>query len=86
MMGVIFISIDENEQHHLRIIMNEIFGEENVLGFITRVSKTASDKGSHFAPSCDYLLAFSKNKTLIPDFYDEVDKKLYKKIDKKRGL
>ena len=58
--GVLFISIDDNEQHYLRIIMDEVFGEENFLGFITRVSKTASDKGSHFAPSCDYLLAFSK--------------------------
>ena len=27
--GAIFISIDENEQHHLRQIMNEIFGDEN---------------------------------------------------------
>ncbi|MDV6377146.1 site-specific DNA-methyltransferase [Sporosarcina sp. GW1-11] len=27
--GVIFISIDYNEEHHLRSLMNEIFGEEN---------------------------------------------------------
>ncbi len=27
--GVIFISIDDNEQHHLRAIMDEIFGESN---------------------------------------------------------
>ena len=29
--GVIFVSIDDNEVHNLRIIMNEIFGEENFL-------------------------------------------------------
>ncbi len=29
--GVILISIDDNEIHNLRIIMNEIFGEENFL-------------------------------------------------------
>ena len=81
--GVIFISIDDNEQHHLQMIMDEIFGEENFISCVTRVSKTASDKGSHFAPSCDYLLVFSKNKSLVPDFYDEVDKKLYKKTDQK---
>ncbi|MCW1300787.1 MAG: site-specific DNA-methyltransferase, partial [Candidatus Parvarchaeota archaeon] len=28
--GVIFVSIDDNEVHHLRMIMDEIFGEENV--------------------------------------------------------
>ena len=27
--GVIFVSIDDNEQHHLRMLMDEIFGEEN---------------------------------------------------------
>ena len=33
--GVIFVSIDDNEQHHLRMLMNEIFGEENFIGLIT---------------------------------------------------
>ena len=33
--GVIFISIDDNEQHHLRMLMNEIFGEENFIASIT---------------------------------------------------
>jgi adenine-specific DNA-methyltransferase len=27
--GVIFVSIDDNEVHHLRQVMNEVFGEEN---------------------------------------------------------
>ena len=27
--GVLFVSIDDNEQHHLRMLMNEIFGEQN---------------------------------------------------------
>ena len=83
--GVIFVSVDDNEQHHLRMVMDEIFGEENFIGFMTRVSKTASDKGSHFAPSCDYLITFSKNKHLVSDFYSEVNKELYKKSDE-RGV
>jgi len=33
--GVIFISIDDNEVHNLRLLMNEIFGEEN---FIAQIS------------------------------------------------
>ena len=32
--GVIFVSIDDNEQHHLRTMMDEIFGEEN---FVTNI-------------------------------------------------
>ena len=27
--GVIFVSIDDHEGHHLHLLMNEIFGEEN---------------------------------------------------------
>ena len=33
--GVIFVSIDDNEQHHLRMLMDEIFGAEN---FITTIA------------------------------------------------
>ena len=33
--GAIFVSIDDNEQHHLRAIMDEIFGEENFRNSIT---------------------------------------------------
>ncbi len=32
--GVIFVSIDDNEQHHLRMLMDEIFGEENFVADI----------------------------------------------------
>ena len=33
--GAIFISIDDNEQHRLRMLMDEIFGEENFIASIT---------------------------------------------------
>jgi adenine-specific DNA-methyltransferase len=40
--GVIFVSIDDNEVHNLRAIMNEIFGEENFVGtFIWETKKAA---------------------------------------------
>jgi len=32
--GVIFVSIDDNEVHHLRVLMDEVFGEENFVGVI----------------------------------------------------
>lgn len=32
--GVIFVSIDDNEVHNLRLLMNEVFGEENWIGTI----------------------------------------------------
>jgi adenine-specific DNA-methyltransferase len=32
--GVVFVSIDDHEIHHLRMLMNEVFGEEN---FVTTI-------------------------------------------------
>ena len=42
--GVIFVSIDVNEQHHLRVIMDEIFGEENfVADFVWNSTKSITN-------------------------------------------
>ncbi|MBU1088707.1 site-specific DNA-methyltransferase, partial [Patescibacteria group bacterium] len=42
--GVIFISIDDNEQHRLRMLMDEIFGEENfIANFIWNHRKSSQN-------------------------------------------
>ena len=42
--GVIFVSIDDNEQHHLRMLMDEIFGEENfVADFVWHSTKSITN-------------------------------------------
>src|SRR3990172_3138843 len=43
--GVIFVSIDDNEFHHLRMLMNEVFGEENFRNaiFVSRVKKNIQE-------------------------------------------
>ena len=82
--GVIFISIGEQEVANLNLLCGKVFRHENFLTIIARISKTASDKGSHFAPSCDYVICYAKNKANIDtsNFYDEVDEDLYTKEDK----
>ncbi len=79
--GVIFISIGEDELAQLRLLCDEIFGESNYISTISRVAKTASNKGRYFAPSVDYILCYAKNVMMLDGFVDEVDKKLYKKQD-----
>jgi adenine-specific DNA-methyltransferase len=79
--GVIFCSIGDDEISQLTLLFNEIFTEENKLGVIARVAKTAGDKGSYFAPSKDYVLVYAKNKTLLSDFKDAVDDTLFKKTE-----
>lgn len=82
--GVIFISIGEQEVSNLNLLCGKIFRHENFLTIISRISKTASDKGNHFAPSCDHIVCYAKNKSRIDtsNFYDEVDEDLYTKEDK----
>src|SRR3989338_3924950 len=42
--GVIFISIDDNEQHRLRMLMDEIFGDENfITNFIWKKKGTSTN-------------------------------------------
>ena len=61
--GVIFVSIDDNEVHNLRLLMNEVFGEENWIG--TVIWKNATDNNpTQVAMEHEYLHVFAKNKDL----------------------
>lgn len=81
--GVIFMSIGDQELGDLLLMNNELFGEENQVGIITRVSKKTSNKGNHLAPSKDSLLVYAKNIELLPPFMDVVDEKYADRFDGK---
>ena len=84
--GVIFVSIDDNEAHNLRILMNEIFGEENFLASICweRADSPKMDS-QYFSTKHDYIICFAKSAEdfqiirksyigdEIPDHYNKVD-------------
>jgi len=60
--GVIFVSIDDNEVHNLRAIMNEIFGEENFIGNIVRsTGQTTGQDSGGLGSSFDFALVYSKD-------------------------
>ena len=79
--GVIFISIGQEELENISKMVNEIFGEMNRVGLVSRVTKTASNNGTYFASSVDYVLCYAKNIAMLPKFVGEVDSSLYKKIE-----
>lgn len=59
--GVIFVHIDDNEVHNLRIIMNEIFGEENFVSVFPWKKRTAkSDVPFGVSQDYEWILAFTK--------------------------
>jgi len=58
--GVIFVSIDDNEVHNLRLLMNEVFGEENWLGTI--IWKNVTDNNpTRIAIEHEYITVYAKD-------------------------
>ena len=63
--GVIFVSIDDNEVHNLRLLMNEIFGEEN---FVSEIAWRKSDNQANIgniARVKEYILLYAKNNEFL---------------------
>lgn len=58
--GVIFVSIDDNEVHNLRLLMNEIFGEENFVASFIWEKRTNRENRKIVSIRHDYILCFSK--------------------------
>lgn len=64
--GAIFVSIDDNEQHHLRLLMDEIFGAKNFIANIIWQKKyTQSNDARYFSDTHDFLVAYAKQ---LPNF------------------
>ncbi len=60
--GVIFASIDDHEVHNLRMLMNEIFGEENFIATIVWQKAYVSNMTArHFSDTHDYILVYARN-------------------------
>ena len=64
--GVIFISIDDNEVAQLKLLCNQIFGEQNFIAQFVRKNKAGSGHDSQqIAVEFDYILCFAKNKSTV---------------------
>ncbi|WP_416861544.1 site-specific DNA-methyltransferase [Helicobacter ganmani] len=84
--GVIFISIDDNEQANLKLLCDEIFGEENfVAQIVWKQFHSVKNDANNFSKNTEYILCYSKNvvKNII---HNEIfDKKDSYKLDDKNG-
>ena len=65
--GVIFISIDDKEQAQLKMLCDEIFGEENFIACMPRRTKSSGKTTNKISANHDYILVYekSKNQSLI---------------------
>lgn len=85
--GVIFISIDDNEQAQLKLLCDEIFGEENFVSCFVCVVAPAGTQSSVFvAQQHNYCLVYAKNRAFLKLFNvlnsDDELKEKYKEQDK----
>ncbi|RVY39187.1 site-specific DNA-methyltransferase [Helicobacter pylori] len=85
--GVIFISIDDNECANLKILCDEIFGEDNFVGDFIKQSKVGGGSDSKFiVKEHEYCLVYAKNINLTNEMFlkhDDDYLKRYKEIDDK---
>ncbi len=64
--GAIFISIDDTEIAQLKILCNQIFGEDNFVAQFIRKNKSGSGHdSSQVAVEFDYMLCYAKNKAAL---------------------
>lgn len=68
--GVIFISIDDNEQSNLKLLCDEVFGEINFINTFVWVSNLKGRQISSFgaAATKEYVLCYSRQSALTPEF------------------
>ncbi len=60
--GVIFVHIDDHEVHNLRLLMNEVFGEENFIQHIIWNSKyTVAGDATTFSSQHEHILCYARN-------------------------
>lgn len=85
--GFIFVSIDNNEAQNLKLLLNEIFGEENFIEQITWKKKYGGGaKSKYFVNIHEYIFCYCKNSLTIDNIeipYDEGNRKYYKFKDEK---
>lgn len=63
--GVIFVSIDDNEQHRLRMVMDEIFGEGNfVANIIWQKKFSPQNDAKWFSDNHDFIMCYGKDKEI----------------------
>ncbi len=85
--GSIWVTLDDNEAHYCKVMMDEVFGRENFLGtVIWEKSDSPRMDAEHFSSRHDFIFAFAKAKTSVhfqrigltdgpPEHYDRTDDK-----------
>ncbi|MCY4166248.1 MAG: site-specific DNA-methyltransferase [Gammaproteobacteria bacterium] len=66
--GVILLSIDDNEMHHLRCLMDEVFGQQNRVGQIIWHGSTDNNP-TNIAIEHEYIVCYAANKQTLEEVW-----------------
>ena len=85
--GVIFVSIDDNEQENLRKICDEVFGEDNLVNcFVWNCSTAGGIRPKFASKTHEYIICYAKMKGNLSMFFAPLSadaKKMYTQKDEK---
>jgi adenine-specific DNA-methyltransferase len=73
--GALFVSIDDRSVHHLRVLLDEIFGPDNHVSTIVWRKKVVRGRGHrHVIPQTEYIVVYAKNIRVLPPFSEPLTK------------
>ncbi|MFM7712088.1 MAG: DNA methyltransferase, partial [Microcystis sp.] len=81
--GSVFVQISDENVHHVRELMDEVFGEENFISLIT-FQKTSSKSSDTLDTISDYLLFYARQKSMLKYrqlFIDKLDSETLKRYN-----
>ena len=79
--GVIFVSIDDNEHHHLRMLMDEMFGEQNLVANIVWNHRKSRQNDIDITLSHNYLAIYARDRRRFALQSGEVDRTAFANSD-----
>lgn len=79
--GVLFVSIGEQEAARLRLILDEIFGENNYIGDFVWRARTSISDDQEISHNHNYTLVYSRQHSHLTFIGDELDRDEYKNTD-----
>lgn len=89
--GVIFISIDDNEQAYLKQLCDNIFGEDNfIANVVWKHTQQSKNDERHFSRQYNYLLVYARTIEKLHDFVfgrsDEDNRNYFNPDNDPKGL
>ena len=79
--GVIFVSIDDNEQHHLRMLMNDIFGEANFVANLVWHHRKSSQNDIDVSLSHNHVVCYARDRHSFSFNAGDVDESKFSNPD-----